>query len=246
MIYVCIPAHNEARTLGLVLWKLRKVFADFPREYHLLVSDDASTDETRERLEPYTQALPLTVVTNETRQGYAATLEALLRRTTRMTDRPKRDCAITMHADFTHDPQFVIEFVKLLESGSDVVVGEDLGGGHLASWSDRVVRWSAPRLLASRFPVPDVKDVVSGFCAFRLFTLRAAFHDTPGGRLLQTEGRSANAELLSHASKVARRVDTLPVPTRYDLRQRQPRHALWGEMRAMLRARATTPRRSAA
>src|SRR5207302_1493368 len=35
MIYVCVPVHNEARTAGLVLWKVRQVFTAFPREYEL-------------------------------------------------------------------------------------------------------------------------------------------------------------------------------------------------------------------
>ena len=43
MIYVCIPSYNEAPTVGLLLWKIRQVFASFPREYQLLVLDDGST-----------------------------------------------------------------------------------------------------------------------------------------------------------------------------------------------------------
>ncbi len=46
MIYIGIPAHNEAQTIGVLLWRIRKVFQQFPREYELLVYDDASTDET--------------------------------------------------------------------------------------------------------------------------------------------------------------------------------------------------------
>ncbi|MGH7733404.1 MAG: glycosyltransferase, partial [Gemmatimonadales bacterium] len=61
MIYVCVPCHNEAETVGLLLWKVRQVFSDFPREYQLLVGDDASTDQTAEVLRPYAKVLPLTV-----------------------------------------------------------------------------------------------------------------------------------------------------------------------------------------
>src|ERR671922_177056 len=59
MIYVCIPSYDEAPTVGLLLWKIRQVFAAFPREYQLLVLDDGSSDTTAEVLEPYARVLPL-------------------------------------------------------------------------------------------------------------------------------------------------------------------------------------------
>src|SRR5437762_13498528 len=70
MIYVCVPAHNEARTVGLVLWKVRQVFTAFPREYQLLVLDDASTDDTREVLASCAKALPMTIGTHRDRRWY--------------------------------------------------------------------------------------------------------------------------------------------------------------------------------
>src|ERR671938_1079940 len=102
MIYVCIPSYNEAPTVGLLLWKIRQVFAGFPREYQLLVVDDGSTDSTAEVLEPYARVLPLTVIRHPERQGYAASVEELLRVAVKGTDPPKRDCAILMDADLTH------------------------------------------------------------------------------------------------------------------------------------------------
>ena len=65
MIYICIPALNEARTIGVLLWKIRQVMDEFPRDYHVLVLDDGSTDDTREVLEPYLRVLPVTVLRNE-------------------------------------------------------------------------------------------------------------------------------------------------------------------------------------
>jgi len=124
MIYVCIPSCDEAPTVGLLLWKIRQVFAAFPREYQLLVLDDGSTDTTLEVLEPYARVLPLTVIRRAERQGYAASVEELLRKAVDLTDRPKRDAAILMHADFAHNPQIVPDLVRRIESGADLVVAE--------------------------------------------------------------------------------------------------------------------------
>src|SRR5213594_3695995 len=71
MIYVCVPVHNEASTVGLVLWKVRQVFTAFEREYQIVACDDASTDGTADVLTSYARVLPLTVIKHQTRQGYA-------------------------------------------------------------------------------------------------------------------------------------------------------------------------------
>ena len=147
MIYVCVPVHDEAKTAGLVLWKVRQVFTGFEREYHLLVCDDGSSDATPEVLATYARVLPMTVITHRERQGYAKSLEELLRLALQRTDRPKRDAAITLHADFVHSPETMEEMVKLLESGADLVVAEQTREQGAES---RALRWArawAPRLL---------------------------------------------------------------------------------------------------
>src|SRR2546426_8586079 len=85
------------------------------------------------------------------------------------TDRPKRDCAITLHADFVHSPEAMEEMVKRLESGADLVVGELLQerGGSPAL---RLARRWAPPLLR----LPGLHDTLSGLLALRLIVLRQA------------------------------------------------------------------------
>lgn len=218
MIYVCVPIHNEARTAGLVLWKVRQVFTAFPREYTLLVCDDGSTDETGEVLARYAGVLPLVVVTHRERQGYARSLEELLRLALQRTDRPKRDCAITLHADFVHNPEIMEDMVKRMESGADLVVAEETGAGALPRTHRWARRW-APRLL----PVAGVKDALSGFIALRLITLRQALKGAGEKAFLTTEGWCANAELVARLAPQARRVDAVAAPGRYELRQRPSR-----------------------
>src|SRR2546429_3932031 len=59
MIYVCVPAHNEAHTIGLVLCKVRQVFTPLPPQHQLLVADDGAHDGTGAVLPSYAQAVPL-------------------------------------------------------------------------------------------------------------------------------------------------------------------------------------------
>jgi dolichol-phosphate mannosyltransferase len=221
MIYVCIPSYNEAPTIGLLLWKIRQVFAGFSREYQLLVLDDGSTDQTAEVLEPYARVLPLTLLRHQERAGYAASVEELLRHAVELTDRPKRDAAILLHADFTHNPQVIPDLVRRIESGADVVVAESTLEGE-PSRSYRLLRRHAPALLRGVVRVPGVRDIVSGYGILRLVTLRNAIRSQPN-RLLVTDGWAANAELYWRAGRYARRVEAVPSVERHDLRQRPSR-----------------------
>ena len=233
MIYVCVPVHNEARTAGLVLWKVRQVFTAFPREYQLLVLDDASTDDTHDVLASYGKVLPMTIVTHRERRGYAKSLEELLRLALQRTDRPKRDCAITLHADFVHSPESMEDMVKHLESGADLVVAELVAQRGRVSRALGLARRWTPRLLR----VAGLRDTVSGFLALRLIVLRQALRrDTT--QFLQTEGWCASAELVARLAPHARRLDAIPVAARYDLVQRPSRVRPWRQLLEAWRARS--------
>ena len=231
MIYVCIPSHNEAPTVGLLLWKIRQVFTAFPREYQLVVADDGSTDATAEVLSPYARVLPLTVIRHEQRLGYRRTVEELLRFAADRTDRPKRDCAILMHADFAHGPHYLPDMVRRIESGADLVVAEASLSGE-PSRGRRALRRFAPFLLRGRVRVPGISDLVSGFAAFRLVTLRHAFR-AAGPAVLETEGWAANAELIGRTARHARRIEAMNVIERHDLRPRSSRVQPWDAAREL-------------
>lgn len=233
MIYVCIPSYDEGPTVGLVLWKIRKVFGEFGREYQLLVADDASTDRTAETLAPYLKVLPLTVVRHEQRQGYAGSVEALLRLALERSDRPRRDCAVIMHADFSHGPQFLPEMVRQIESGADLVVAEATLSGE-PSRARRMLRRFASRLVGAK--ASGIRDSVSGFLAVRLSSLRLALKDREE-RLLDTEGWAANAELIVRLASQARRVETVAVVERHDLKARPSRIEPWAVARELWSAR---------
>ncbi len=237
MIYICIPSYNEAPTIGLLLWKVRQVFAGFPREYQLLVLDDGSDDGTPEVLERYTRVLPLTVTRHRERVGYAGTIEELLRQAVDRTDRPKRDAAVLMHADFAHGPHFIPDLVRRIESGADIVIAEARLEGE-PSRTRRMVRRIAPMLLRGVIAVPGVADVVSGFAIFRLVSLRNAFRSGPAP-LLSSQGWAANAELYGRAARYARRVETIATVERRDLRQRPSRTGSWDAVLGVWRSRGS-------
>ncbi len=222
MIYICIPSHDNAATVGLLLWKVRQVLAAFPREYQLLVADDGSTDATEEVLSTYGQVLPMSVTTSHASRGYAITVEELLRQALRLTDRPKRDSAIVLNADFSVSPSVLPDLIRCIESGADVVVGE--ATQRPQSLGLRLVHRSSTWLLKPGLTLPGVQDLLSGVCAIRLVTLKRCLQDREGA-LLETDGVCARAELVARASTCARQITALsfaPSSLRKDTTDERP------------------------
>ena len=103
MLYLCIPVYNEAPTVGLVLWRIRKVFQEYSREYEIIVYNDGSTDGTLDAVDAYKKVLPL-VIGSESREGYSRALDALARTVSARTRYPRRDAMILMQGDFADQP----------------------------------------------------------------------------------------------------------------------------------------------
>ena len=221
MFYIAIPAHNEGPTIGLLLWRIRKVFQGYSREYEILVYDDGSTDDTAETLAPYAEVAPLTVLRGEKRKGYAHAVDALAREVSRRTKYPRRDGMIIMQGDFTDQPEHLPELIKRFEGGADIVIAE-------RSVVEEPVQVKRLRQLspwAIRFSIglDGVKDPFGSFKLIRISILRELLKTSADRPLLSGDGWAANVSLLLATMPLARRVEKVDLAPRYDLRTRASR-----------------------
>jgi glycosyltransferase involved in cell wall biosynthesis len=245
MLYICIPTYNEGPTVGVLLWRIRKVFQDYSREYAVVVYDDASTDGTAETLAPYCKVLPLTILTGEKREGFGHALNVLCTDVARRTRYPRRDAMVVMQGDFTDQPEVLPELLKRFEGGADIVTTERAR----ASMPVQVRRLAklGPWMMRPFISAKGIADPFASFRLYRISLLRDFNKSAPEIPLVTASGWAANLEMFLKLSPLARKVEKVEVAPRYDLRPRDTRVRPFSDAMELYRAgRAARGWRSAA
>lgn len=232
MIHIGIPVHNERDTIGPLLWRIRELLYGERRQFHVLVCDDASDDGTGEALERYPRVLPLTVLRNEERLGYAVSLDRLIRATLHRSGYPRRDAFVSMQGDFSDPPERLPEMLRRFEGGADLVT---VARDDTESFTRRLARVGGRLCARPLLATPGVTDPYASLRLYRLFALERAVA-AGDGPLVQHEGWAANAALLLRVWPFVRRSEEIPHDPHPLRRYRDARFRAGEELRHLFAA----------
>lgn len=167
---IIIPTYNEISNIDILIKKIFDVTRDneFNINYRVLIIDDNSPDGTGKRAEELSKIYPVSVIHRERKLGlgtaYITGFKWALEN--------NFDYIYEMDADLSHDPVFLIEFIKEIKrSGAGCVIGS-----RFYQWRVSVTNWHLKRLLLSllghryaRFILGNMNiyDTTSGFKCFR-------------------------------------------------------------------------------
>lgn len=112
VVSVVIPAYNEEKNIGDVLFKTISVMESLGIPYEVIVVDDGSVDRTREIASRY----KVTVLSNGRNQGKGYAIRKGLKCA-------RGDIIVTIDSDGAHDPKDIPEILKPVLNGVDVVSG---------------------------------------------------------------------------------------------------------------------------
>jgi len=217
--FVMLPAYNEAEGLPSLLEKIKQVFAINAQPYHVIVVDDASTDDTSEIAITAAEDMPLTLVRHQTNQNLPGALRSGMMKAIEMG--ATGDVIITMDGDDTHPPGSINCLLQKISEGYDVVTASryQIGSRVMGVPFNRVLMtWGARMLFRMAMPIPGVRDYTCGYRAYRFDVLRDTM-DHYGDEFVSEKGFSCMADVLLKMRRFKYVFGEVPLLLRYDQKQ---------------------------
>ena len=205
MIYILLPAYNEAENIRSLLqtidaealsWATDKQIEEHPSGVHAVVVNDGSTDATEREALTYSGTVTTTVISHETNRGLAAALyTGIVFILERCRD---NDWVVTLDADGTHHPRYIFQIADRLACGYDIVVasryaqgGREVGVRWYRKWLSHGAR-TCYRVVFPRWPIHDFSCGFRGMQASILRNTLNRWND----KLFEMPGFTCTGELM--------------------------------------------------
>ena len=209
-VWVVLPTYNEAdnveRLVGEILGRL-------PESRRVLIVDDNSPDGTGEIADRLaSEHEDVEVLHRERKEGLGPAYIAGFRRA--LPGGAER--IIEMDADFSHDPAYLPQLLRTVETGADLAIGSRyVPGGGVTEWG-KVRRFISKGGSAYARIVlgVDVRDLTGGFKCFRREVLEGIDFDTVSAR-----GYAFQVEMTYRAIKAGFDVVEVPIVFRDSARR---------------------------
>ncbi|RMH58368.1 MAG: glycosyltransferase family 2 protein [Candidatus Hydrogenedentota bacterium] len=197
-----IPVYNEEETVETLLERLLFLAEEFT-SVQLVIVDDGSSDETRDRIRrflerPKPQNLETTFAAQERNQGKGAALRKGIELCT-------GEIIVIQDADLEYDPRDIPRLVQpILDGVADVVYGSRfLGGPHRVLYFWHYVGNTFLTLLSNMFSNINLTDMETCYKAFRAEVLK--------GLRLREDRFGIEVEMTAKVAKARARIYEIPI-----------------------------------
>ncbi len=206
-ILVCIPAYNEANSIGPVVHKARNYATE------VIVCDDGSSDDTT-KVASDAGAIVIRHLKNE---GYGKALRTLFQ----IALKRKADIVVTLDSDGQHNADQIPRVLEpIIKGGFDIAIGSRFMNNEdrIKVPFYRTVGIKTITKLTNQSTYTNLTDAQSGFRAY-------------GRRALQRmnlveDGMKISAEILLRAGTKNLTIKEVPITVNYDLKNTSTHNAL--------------------
>ncbi|EGW40732.1 glycosyltransferase family 2 protein [Desulfosporosinus sp. OT] len=230
MLYIVLPAYNEAAALPNLLEDIAQNCAPIPHQ--IVVVNDGSSDRTQEVVDKYAMTHKnVHKVNHDQNQGLGAALnsgfqyvlnynqtQGHLSENTGYKEQEVTDILITMDADNTHPANCIPLLCEAICSGADLVIASRYvqgGEQHGLSFGRKVLSWGAGKVMNYFLPIAGVRDYSCGYRAYRLSILAEGTR-IYGPNIIKSQNFSGMVELLLKVAPLAELVTEVPLKLHYE------------------------------
>lgn len=205
MNVIVLPTYNERDNLRHALGRIREVADGHRVQLHTLIVDDNSPDGTGDLADELTRSVPdVSVLHRAAKEGLGKAYFAGFRRALDMG----AERVFEMDADLSHDATYLPHFLRLVDQGSDLVLGSRyVKGGGVENWSlSRKIISRGGCLYAQAILGLPYRDLTGGYKCFRRRVLEAIDFDS-----IDARGFGFQIEMTYRAHKMGFKVVELPI-----------------------------------
>lgn len=217
-IWILLPAFNEEDSIPLLFPKIRKTFEEQNYDYHIVVVNDGSTDNTGDVLNKNHHKYPLTILNHDINRGLGETERDAFEFIAQNAD--DEDIAIRFDCDDTHEPHYMLSMITKLQEGYDVVNTSRFqpGGAQKGVNGYRAfISYSANVFMKLMFNIRGVKDYSCGYRAYRAQVLKDAVRIFGNGFIqLKGLGFTSTLETIVKLKLLGCKFAEVPFVHRYD------------------------------
>jgi dolichol-phosphate mannosyltransferase len=233
-ITLLLPAYDEQEALPPLLAAIAETRARDLSSIELIVVDDGSRDNTAQVVRDFNQPW-VRLVQHPRNMGLAQAMRTGLRAA--LERAPPGGLIAAMDADNSHQPHELLQMLRKLESGLDVVIGSRFQpGAKMAGIPPhrQLFSWGVSVLFQVFTPIPGVRDFSCGYRLYRASALRRAA-DRWGDRLITEQGFACMTELLLKLSLIPDlRFGETPMDLRYDRKPGPTKMKVWQNIKDMM------------
>lgn len=182
LVYI-IPTYNEIENIVKMLLEVEKIFLDLPN-YHssILVVDDKSPDGTGKFVEAFSKKHRNVYLLSGNKNGLGS---AMIRGYKFAMNEMKADIIVSNEADFSYNPKVMLDMIKKIEEGFDVVFGSrKLSNINKWPLTRQIIHYIANTIFAKVVAgVDQIEDHNSAFKAIRVKNVldKISFKNFPNG-----------------------------------------------------------------
>lgn len=232
-VAVVLPAFNEEKDLPALLARIQETLTAQPFRYEVIVVDDGSGDRTVEIATEAAQVMPLTLIKHEVNKGLGMGIQTGLSAAMKVAD-----AVVVMDADNTHDPIYVMDMVREMETQDvQLVIASRYQPGSV------IVGLSAFRkflslgcflLMKTIVPFRNVRDYSTGFRLYDSNLLKRMAQVYGENKLVEESGFVCMLEVMLKLRAIGAKATEIPYTLRYDLKAGVSKLRIWKTLKRYL------------